>query len=91
MINANSKLVFCTYLFTFQGKFVFKNGRIYEGMFECDHIVEFPDFQMDGLNTPDLTQIRTRTPLPSGTVFFLLHVVQYLDYCLKLLARPSFT
>ena len=58
-------------MFTFQGKFVFKNGRIYEGMFECDHIVEFPDFQMDGLNTPDLTQIRTRTPLPSGTVFFV--------------------
>jgi len=49
-----------------QGKFVFKNGRVYEGMFDKDHIVEFPNFEMDGLVTPDLTKIRTRTPLPSG-------------------------
>ena len=48
-----------------KGKFVFKNGRIYEGTFDKDHIVEYPDFQMDGMSTPDLTQIRTRTPLPS--------------------------
>ena len=27
--------------------------------------MEFPEFQIDGNMTPDLTQIRTRTPLPS--------------------------
>ena len=52
----------------FQGKFIFKNGRVYEGVFEKDHILEFPDFQMDGMNTPDMTMIRTRTPLPSESV-----------------------
>jgi hypothetical protein len=50
----------------FQGKFVFKNGRVYEGLFEDDHIVEFPSFEMDALATPDLSRIRTRTPLPYG-------------------------
>lgn len=45
------------------GKFTFKNGRIYEGIFEKDHIVEFPDFSMDGTNTPDISMLRTRTPL----------------------------
>ncbi|KAK7100769.1 radial spoke head 10 homolog B-like isoform X2 [Littorina saxatilis] len=48
-----------------KGKFMFKNGRVYEGMFEHDHIVEYPDFSMDGSTTPDLSGIRTRTPLPS--------------------------
>ncbi|XP_052274745.1 radial spoke head 10 homolog B-like isoform X2 [Dreissena polymorpha] len=47
-----------------KGKFTFKNGRIYEGMFERDHIVEYPEFTMDGTSSPDLTNIRTRTPLP---------------------------
>jgi len=50
----------------FQGRFTFKNGRYYEGMFEFDHIKEYPDFNMDGNNTPDLGEIRTRTPLPMG-------------------------
>ena len=49
-----------------KGKFIFKNGRVYEGIFEKDHIVEYPSFTMDTVNTPDLTQIRTRTPLASG-------------------------
>lgn len=49
-----------------EGKFVFKNGRTYEGMFENDRIVEFPQFEMDGRVTPDISQIRTRTPLPSA-------------------------
>ena len=49
-----------------QGKFIFKNGRVYEGIFENDHIREFPDFAMDGINTPDLSAIRTRTPLCAG-------------------------
>ena len=49
-----------------KGKFIFKNGRVYEGTFEKDHIVEFPSFTMDSVSTPDLTLIRTRTPLPSG-------------------------
>ena len=51
-----------------QGKFIFKNGRVYEGMFEKDHIVEYPLFSMDSVTTPDLSQIRTRTPLPMGKV-----------------------
>ncbi len=49
-----------------KGKFIFKNGRVYEGMFESDHILEFPNFNCEGVSTPDLSQIRTRTPLPSG-------------------------
>lgn len=48
-----------------QGKFIFKNGRVYEGTFQDDHIVEYPEFEMDGRVTPDLSMIRTRTPLPS--------------------------
>lgn len=55
-------------LVEFQGKFLFKNGRIYEGMFEHDHIVEYPDFRMNGTTTPDISGIRTRTPLPSGNI-----------------------
>nr|KAI8728850.1 radial spoke head 10-like protein B2-like; partial [Biomphalaria glabrata] len=51
-----------------KGKFTFKNGRIYEGMFEKDHIVEYPDFTIDGLISPDLSQIRTRTPVPADNV-----------------------
>ena len=39
---------------------------MYEGIFENDHIREFPDFAMDGVNTPDLSAIRTRTPLCAG-------------------------
>jgi hypothetical protein len=45
---------------------MFKNGRVYEGMFEHDHIVEYPDFTIDGHLTPDISELRTRTPLPSG-------------------------
>ena len=45
---------------------MFKNGRVYEGMFEHDHIVEYPDFNIDGSTTPDISNIRTRTPVPSG-------------------------
>jgi len=51
---------------------VFKNGRVYEGTFENDHIVEFPAFDMDGTTTPDMTKIRTRTPLLSGIVTVIL-------------------
>jgi len=53
-----------------QGKFVFKNGRIYEGTFDNDRIVEFPAFDMDGITTPDISKIQTRTPLPSGNTIF---------------------
>ncbi len=49
-----------------EGKFIFKNGRVYEGQFENDHIEEFPGFTAEGVSTPDISQIRTRTPLPSG-------------------------
>ena len=34
------------------GKFVFKNGRIYEGVFEYDHMVEHPDLVLERLSTP---------------------------------------
>ncbi|XP_059162834.1 radial spoke head 10 homolog B-like [Physella acuta] len=51
-----------------KGKFTFKNGRIYEGVFEKDHIIEYPDFTIDGMTSPDLSQIRTRTPLPTDNV-----------------------
>ncbi|CAL1526160.1 unnamed protein product [Lymnaea stagnalis] len=51
-----------------KGKFTFKNGRIYEGLFEKDHIVEFPDFTIDGMTSPDMSQIRTRTPVPADNV-----------------------
>ena len=37
-------------------------------MFEKDHVVEFPDYTMDGNRTPDLTGIRTRTPLPTDAM-----------------------
>lgn len=48
-----------------KGKFVFKNGRVYEGIFENDHIMEYPTFNAECASTPDITAIRTRTPLPS--------------------------
>lgn len=41
-------------------------------MFANDHIVEYPDFTMDGTTTPDISQIRTRTPLPYGELIFEL-------------------
>ncbi|WAR23968.1 RS10B-like protein [Mya arenaria] len=62
-----------------KGKFTFKNGRIYEGMFERDHIVEYPEFTMDGTSSPDLSNIRTRTPLPMVSPSFQLD----LDYLLN--------
>ncbi|XP_063284939.1 radial spoke head 10 homolog B [Pelobates fuscus] len=45
------------------GKFVFKNGKIYVGEFVADQIAEFPNFKYDRVNTPDLSGIRTRSPL----------------------------
>ncbi|KAJ8363842.1 hypothetical protein SKAU_G00126730 [Synaphobranchus kaupii] len=49
-----------------QGKFTFKNGRIFEGEFLDDRMAEFPDFSMDGTQTPDLSGIRTQTPCGKG-------------------------
>lgn len=46
-------------------------------MFANDHIVEYPDFTMDGTTTPDISQIRTRTPLPYG-VLILLNLLELL-------------
>uniref|UniRef100_A0A674JRA3 Radial spoke head 10 homolog B n=1 Tax=Terrapene triunguis TaxID=2587831 RepID=A0A674JRA3_9SAUR len=43
-------------------KFVFKNGRIYEGEFINDQIAEYPAFQVDAMNTQDLSGIRTQSP-----------------------------
>uniref|UniRef100_A0A8C3SXZ0 Radial spoke head 10 homolog B2 n=1 Tax=Chelydra serpentina TaxID=8475 RepID=A0A8C3SXZ0_CHESE len=44
------------------GRFVFKNGRIYEGEFINDQIAEYPAFQVDAMNTQDLSGIRTQSP-----------------------------
>ncbi|XP_072016085.1 radial spoke head 10 homolog B-like isoform X2 [Amphiura filiformis] len=49
-----------------RGVFTFKNGRVFEGVFVDDRMAEFPAFTMDGTNTPDLSEIRTRTPDPAG-------------------------
>ncbi|XP_006814467.1 radial spoke head 10 homolog B-like, partial [Saccoglossus kowalevskii] len=45
-----------------RGTFTFKNGRVFEGMFIQDRMVEYPQFTMDGMSTPDISQIRTKTP-----------------------------
>lgn len=45
------------------GKLTFKNGRIFEGQFENDHMVDYPTFEGSGTASPDLNQIRTRTPV----------------------------
>ncbi|XP_078413788.1 radial spoke head 10 homolog B [Cetorhinus maximus] len=44
------------------GTFTFTNGRTFEGEFFEDRMVEFPNFSIDGMNTPDLSAIRTQTP-----------------------------
>nr|XP_054772682.1 LOW QUALITY PROTEIN: radial spoke head 10 homolog B-like [Lytechinus pictus] len=49
-----------------RGVFTFKNGRIFDGIFVDDRMAEYPQFTMDGTNTPDLSGIRTRTPDPAG-------------------------
>ncbi|CAJ0967991.1 unnamed protein product [Ranitomeya imitator] len=49
------------------GKFIFKNGRIYIGEFVEDQIAEHPNFQYDRVNTPDLSGIRTRSPICGGS------------------------
>ena len=63
-----------------QGKFVFRNGRIYEGLFDNDHIADFPTLELGGLRTPDLSQIRTRTPLPLGEFNQLYNVYHSVIY-----------
>ncbi|KAM8961004.1 radial spoke head 10 homolog B isoform 2-T2 [Pelodytes ibericus] len=45
------------------GKFIFKNGKIYVGEFVEDQIAEFPNFKYDRVNTPDLSGIRTQSPI----------------------------
>ncbi|XP_056392006.1 radial spoke head 10 homolog B [Hyla sarda] len=45
------------------GKFIFKNGRIYIGDFVEDQIAEYPNFKYDRVNTPDLSGIRTQSPI----------------------------
>jgi len=61
---------------------VFKNGRIYEGTFDNDRIVEFPAFDVDGFTTPDISKIQTRTPLPSGNA--ILYPISIVKFELKL-------
>ena len=39
----------------------FKNGRVFEGQFENDKMVQHPEFTMDGLRTPDIGELRTRS------------------------------
>ncbi|GCB69935.1 radial spoke head 10 homolog B isoform X1 [Scyliorhinus torazame] len=50
------------------GTFTFKNGRTFEGEFSEDRMVEFPNFSIDGINTPDLGSIRTRSPLETDNI-----------------------
>ncbi|PIK56756.1 putative radial spoke head 10-like B [Apostichopus japonicus] len=49
-----------------RGIFTFKNGRIFEGIFVEDRMADYPEFVMDGTVTPDISEIRTRTPDPAG-------------------------
>ncbi|XP_019368423.1 PREDICTED: radial spoke head 10 homolog B2-like [Gavialis gangeticus] len=50
------------------GRFVFKNGRIYEGEFINDQIADYPTFQVDAMNTQDLSGIRTQSPIGTETI-----------------------
>lgn len=43
------------------GVVTFKNGRVFEGQFENDKMVQHPEFKMDGLRTPDIGELRTRS------------------------------
>ncbi|XP_055507563.1 radial spoke head 10 homolog B isoform X4 [Leucoraja erinacea] len=45
------------------GTFLFKNGRTFEGEFLEDRMAEFPHFSIEGMNTPDLSTIRTESPV----------------------------
>lgn len=53
-----------------QGKFTFKNGRIFEGRFEFDRIANQSESALDGNTNPEEVRIRTRTPLPAGDALF---------------------
>ncbi|XP_048722162.2 radial spoke head 10 homolog B isoform X6 [Caretta caretta] len=50
------------------GRFIFKNGRIFEGEFINDQIAEYPAFQVDAMNTQDLSGIRTQSPFGTETI-----------------------
>ncbi|XP_041062838.1 radial spoke head 10 homolog B [Carcharodon carcharias] len=50
------------------GKFTFTNGRTFEGEFFEDRMVEFPNFSIDGMNTPDLSSIRTQSPRKTDNI-----------------------
>uniref|UniRef100_K7G4W9 Radial spoke head 10 homolog B n=1 Tax=Pelodiscus sinensis TaxID=13735 RepID=K7G4W9_PELSI len=50
------------------GRFVFKNGHIYEGEFINDQIAEYPAFQVDAMNTQDLSGIRTQSPFGTEAI-----------------------
>eukprot|EP00062_Callorhinchus_milii_P008970 gi/632952277/ref/XP_007891763.1/ PREDICTED: radial spoke head 10 homolog B isoform X2 [Callorhinchus milii] len=54
------------------GKIIFKNGLIFDGEFSQDRMVEFPSFWMDGISTPDLSEIRTHSPLETGGIAAIL-------------------
>ncbi|XP_069666254.1 radial spoke head 10 homolog B isoform X6 [Haliaeetus albicilla] len=47
------------WVYGIQGKFVFKNGHVYEGEFTDDHIVEYPAFQVDAMSAKELNAICT--------------------------------
>jgi len=53
-----------SYLFA-QGKFIFKNGRVFEGQFENDHMVDYPSLELNGTESPDSCNVRSRTPVES--------------------------
>ncbi|XP_032896455.1 radial spoke head 10 homolog B-like isoform X1 [Amblyraja radiata] len=50
------------------GTFLFKNGRTFEGEFLEDRMAEFPNFSIEGMNTPDLSTIRTESPVQTGNI-----------------------
>ncbi|XP_023388540.1 radial spoke head 10 homolog B [Pteropus vampyrus] len=41
--------------FSLQGRLTFKNGRVYDGLFANDHIVEFPNLDAEPIDYPDLS------------------------------------
>ncbi|XP_052628615.1 radial spoke head 10 homolog B-like isoform X5 [Harpia harpyja] len=47
------------WVYGIQGKFVFKNGHVYEGEFTDDRIVEYPAFQVDAMSAKELNAICT--------------------------------
>jgi len=50
-----------------RGEFVFKSGSVFKGMFENDHIVDYPNLVPSRMTTPEIVEsglpVRSQTPL----------------------------